>query len=247
MTPHEHLIEETAKREKADERATAGLLALELMHEIRNPLDALDNLIYLSLQKAGEPETVRGYLRLAREQTATLSQISATVLDFARCSLLPKSTCLVAVPEAALRIHQTTIEGKRINVVKNLPESLNAQVHSGEILQLVSNLIANALDAPPLEGTLWLKLQKRRDQVHLVVADNGHEYPANPSLRFFSRFSRRKKIAVPVLDFRFREKSLTITTARYAFEVACARARAARCLRSPCRHKQPTKHAKLMR
>jgi hypothetical protein len=37
MTPHEHLIEETAKREKADERATAGLLALELMHEIRNP------------------------------------------------------------------------------------------------------------------------------------------------------------------------------------------------------------------
>jgi nitrogen-specific signal transduction histidine kinase len=71
MTPHEHVIEETAKREKAEERATAALLALELMHEIRNPLDALDNLLYLSFQKAGEPETVRSYLRLAREQTAT--------------------------------------------------------------------------------------------------------------------------------------------------------------------------------
>jgi signal transduction histidine kinase len=178
MTPHEHLIEETAKREKSDARATAGLLALELMHEIRNPLDALDNLLYLSFQKAGEAETVRSYLRLAREQTATLSQISGNVLDFARCSLLPKSTCLVAVVEAALRIHQKAIEAKKIQIVKNLPESLNAQVHSGEILQLLSNRIANALDALPIEGTLWLKLRKRRDRVHLVVADNGHGIPS---------------------------------------------------------------------
>jgi signal transduction histidine kinase len=148
------------------------------MHEIRNPLDALDNLLYLGFQKAGEPETVQSYLRLAREQTATLSQISANVLDFARCSLLPKSTCLVAVAEAALRIHQKTIEAKKIHIVKNLPESLKAQVHSGEILQLVSNLIANALDALPREGTLWVKLRKRREQVHLVVADNGHGIPS---------------------------------------------------------------------
>jgi signal transduction histidine kinase len=116
MTPHEHLTEETAKRERAEERATAGLLALELMHEIRNPLDALDNLLYLSFQKAGEPETVRGYLRLAREQTATLSQISANVLDFAGCSLLPKSTCLAAVAEAALRIHQKLLKPRRFTL-----------------------------------------------------------------------------------------------------------------------------------
>jgi signal transduction histidine kinase len=76
------------------------------MHEIRNPLDALDNLIFLSLEKASEPETVRNYLRLAQEQTATLSQISANVLGFARSSILPRSTCLVALAEAALRIHQ---------------------------------------------------------------------------------------------------------------------------------------------
>jgi signal transduction histidine kinase len=125
--------------------------------EIRNPLDALDNLIYLRLKQAGEPEKVRQYLRLAREQTAILSQISATVLDFARCPLLPKPTCLVGVAEAALRIHQKAIEAKKINIVKNLPERLNAQVYSGEILQLVSNLIANALDALPFEGTLWVK------------------------------------------------------------------------------------------
>jgi signal transduction histidine kinase len=193
MTPHEHPSETTAKREKAEERATAALLALELMHEIRNPLDALNNLIYLSLEKAGEPETVRNYLRLAREQTATLSQMSANVLGFARSSLLPKSTCLVALAEAALRIHQTTIEAKKVHLVKDLPESLTAQVHSGEILQLVSNLIANALDALPLEGTLWLRLRKGRDQVHFVVADNGSGIPRELVDQVFQPFFTTKE------------------------------------------------------
>lgn len=162
------------------------------MHEIRKPLDALDNLLYLSFQKAGEPEAVRNYVRLAREQTATLSQISATVLDFARYSLVPKPTCLVAVAKAALRIHQKAIEAKKIHIVKNFPESLKAQVHSGEILQLVSNLVANALDALPPEGTVWLKLRKRRDQVHLVVADNGHGIPYEVVAQAFQPFFTTK-------------------------------------------------------
>jgi signal transduction histidine kinase len=149
--------------------------------------------IYLSLQKAGEPDKVRNYLRLAREQTATRSQMSANVLGFARGSLLARSTCLVAVAEAALRIHQKTIEAKKIHIVKNFPESLNAQVHSGEILQLFSNLIANALDALPPEGTLWLKLRKRRDQVHLVVADNGHGMPSEIVAQVFQPFFTTKE------------------------------------------------------
>ncbi|MDX6463182.1 MAG: hypothetical protein QOE55_6879 [Acidobacteriaceae bacterium] len=77
--------------------------------------------------------------------------------------------------------------------MKDLPESLTAQVHSGEILQLVSNLIANALDALPLEGTLWLKLRKRRDQVHLVVADNGHGIPSELVDQVFQAFFTTKE------------------------------------------------------
>jgi signal transduction histidine kinase len=98
----------------------------------------------------------------------------------------------VAVAEAALRIHQKTIEAKKIHIVKNHPESLKARVYSGEILQLVSNLVANALDALPLEGTLWLKLRKRRDQVHLVVADNGHGIPYEVVAQAFELFFTTK-------------------------------------------------------
>jgi signal transduction histidine kinase len=192
MTPQEHPSEKTAEREKAEVRATAALLALELMHEIRNPLQALDNFIYLGLEKTAEPEAVQNYLRLAQEQIAILSQISANVLDFARSSLLPRSTCLVALAEAALRIHQKTIEAKKVHLVKDLPESLTAQVHSGEILQLVSNLIANALDALPIDGTLCIRLRRRRSEAHFVIADNGHGIPKAIFAHIFEPFFTTK-------------------------------------------------------
>ncbi len=55
---------------KTEEQAIAGRLALEVMHEIRNPLEALSNLTYLAIMEADDAEKVRGYLRLAEEQMA---------------------------------------------------------------------------------------------------------------------------------------------------------------------------------
>jgi len=37
---------------KAEERATAGQLAMEVIHEIRNPLQALEYLVFLTLRDA---------------------------------------------------------------------------------------------------------------------------------------------------------------------------------------------------
>jgi phosphoglycerate-specific signal transduction histidine kinase len=47
---------------RSDELAVAGRLALELMHEINNPLDALGNLAYLALEESGSSEQIRTYL-----------------------------------------------------------------------------------------------------------------------------------------------------------------------------------------
>ncbi len=157
-----------------DERSTAGQLALELMHEIRNPLEALGHLTYLASEEADEPDKVRKYMRLAEEQVAVLNRIASQTLGFARGSLVPSSTNLVELAEAALRIHRRTIDAKKIHLIKNLPSEVLAEVHSGQMLQALSNLIVNALEALPEDGTLSLRLRKRKDAVHVIVADNGH-------------------------------------------------------------------------
>jgi len=111
---------------RAEERATPGLLALELMHEIRNPLEAVGNLAYLAMEEADDGEAVRVYLRRIEEQLATLNHIASQTLGFARTTNSPQQVRLATLAEAALRIHQNTMKAKQIRVVKDLPQEVTS-------------------------------------------------------------------------------------------------------------------------
>ena len=65
-------------------------------------------------------------------------------------------------------------------------------MHSGEILQVISNLLINAVEALPLEGTLAFRLHKRPNHIALVVADNGHGIPPEQKERLFQSFFTTK-------------------------------------------------------
>ncbi|HMD21865.1 MAG TPA: ATP-binding protein [Alloacidobacterium sp.] len=179
--------------QKADERATAGRLALEVMHEIRSPMEALGNLIYLTEKNADNPPEVRKYMELADEQMASVNQIANQTLAFARSSQSPHAIDLVGIAEAALRIHQRTIVAKKVNLVKELPEGLVAKVCTSEILQVMSNVIVNALDALPVDGTLSLRMRKRDNEVQFVIADNGHGIPKEHTSEIFKPFFTTKE------------------------------------------------------
>lgn len=179
---------------RAEERATPGLLALELMHEIRNPLEAVGNLTYLAMEEAGDREAVRAYLRRIEEQLATLNHIASQTLGFARTTNSPQQVRLAALAEAALRIHQNTMKAKQIRVLKDLPQEVTAHVYGTEMLQVMSNLIVNSLDALPPDGTLRMRLRRRDREIHIVVADNGHGIPAQHMDRIFEPFFTTKNV-----------------------------------------------------
>jgi signal transduction histidine kinase len=175
-------------------RATAGQLALEVMHEIKNPLEALGYLIYLALEDAEEPEKVRTNLGLAREQLLTLSHIATGTLAWAaRSNAPPRPVDLGAVAEAALRIHRRTIEAKRLHLVKDLPGPVIASAYTGEMLQVLSNLLVNALDATPASGTVCLRIRKGGGNVRIVIADNGHGIPKENLDQVFEPFFTTKE------------------------------------------------------
>ncbi len=178
---------------KCDEQATAGRLALEVMHDIRNPIEALRNLNYLSVLSADDPVEVRRVAGLAEEQMAIVIDIANSVLAFAQSANQPKPVNLVLLAEAALRIHQRAIEAKRVRLLKDLEEDTVARVYTGEMLQVISNLIHNALDALPQDGTICLRLRKAEGEVHLLIADNGHGIPPEYADEVFEPFFTTKE------------------------------------------------------
>ena len=179
---------------RAEERATPGLLALELMHEIRNPLEAVGNLTYLAMEEADDSEAVRAYLRRIEEQLATLNHIASHTLGFARTTGSPQQVRLATLAEAALRIHQSRVKAQQIRVVKDFQQELIAQVYTTEMLQVMSNLIVNSLDALPRDGTLRMRLRQRDHEIHIVVADNGRGIPAEHIDRIFEPYFTTKKV-----------------------------------------------------
>ena len=179
--------------EATAERITAGQLALEVMHEIRNPLEALGHLVYLSAEGSQDAAKVQKYMRMAEEQLDTINQIVSQTLAFARTSTVPKTSDLVKLAEAALRIHQRTIDEKKIHLVKDLAPEVVAEVRSGEIIQVVSNLIVNALDALPARGVLAVRLRQRRSGAHIIVSDNGHGIKAEHVRVIFEPFFTTKE------------------------------------------------------
>jgi signal transduction histidine kinase len=124
---------------------------------------------------------------------AQLREIANQTLGVARQTRVPKTSDLAALTEAAIRIHQKTISDKKIHLVKDMTEGVTASVYTSEILQVISNLIMNSLDALPPDGMLRLRLRKRRDEVHLVVADTGRGIDAEHAANIFKPFFTTKE------------------------------------------------------
>jgi signal transduction histidine kinase len=180
-------------QENTSQRITAGQLALEVMHEIRNPLEALGHLTYLTLQASHNAEEVTKYMRMAEEQIATLNRIISQTLGYARSESKPMLSDLVELAEAAIRIHQRTIEAKKIHLLKDFPPGVTAEIRTGEILQVVSNLIVNALDALPAGGKLIIRLRRRNGGIFILISDSGHGIPAQHSRKVFEPFFTTKE------------------------------------------------------
>lgn len=179
--------------EAADLRATAGRLAFEIMHEIRNPLETLGHLCYLAQQDAENPDGVRDYMRMAEEQLRNLSRIASQTLSFAKLSQDRKPMDLVELAEAALRVHQRSIEAKRIHLVRKLPTDLVANIQGSRILQVLSNWVANALEAMPEEGQLTICVKRCSGCVELLIADNGQGIQPEAMEKLFQPFFTTKQ------------------------------------------------------
>ena len=164
-----------------------------VMHEINGPLEAVHNLNYLIQQEADSPSKVRTFSGMLEEQLATLTKLSRQTLSFYRSPETRESIGISALAEAALRVHQRKISAKHIDLRKRLASDVSAEIHAGDMLQVLSNLISNAIDALPEKGILRVRVSQCADEAHVTVADNGPGIPATVLPRIFDPFFTTKK------------------------------------------------------
>jgi signal transduction histidine kinase len=178
--------------QRNEQLALAGRFAGAIMHEINNPLEAITNLLYLARLEAHDPERVKGYVQQAEEQLELVRTIARQTLSFYREQHREHEFDVVELLENALRIHTRYLLEKQVDIQRRLPETLVMLGNSGELLQVLSNLIVNALEALSHRGRLYLRARSGNEEVHITVADNGCGIPAEFRGNLFVPFHTSK-------------------------------------------------------
>jgi signal transduction histidine kinase len=173
--------------------AAAGKFAASIMHEINNPLEAISNLAYLMQKDADDAGKVRAYGRVLTEQLAAVIEIARRTLSFYRAPGTYEMTDLSSLTQAALRVHDQKITAKGVKVHHTASNDLSVKLHAGEILQVISNLISNSVDALPDNGSLHIRIRKSAQEVHLMIADDGHGIPDTILPRIWEPFYTTKQ------------------------------------------------------
>ncbi|HET6144579.1 MAG TPA: ATP-binding protein [Candidatus Acidoferrales bacterium] len=182
---------------QTEKLAATGRLAASIAHEINNPLEAVTNLIYLARR---QPANAEKYLRLADEELDRIAQITKNTLGFYRDSASPTKMNLSEALQEVLALYSRKMEFKRIVLICDPGDDIEITGYPGEVRQVFANLIANAIDALPREGTLRVRASRGccRDGVtergvRITFLDNGSGISSADLKKIFAPFYTTKK------------------------------------------------------
>ncbi len=151
---------------RTEKLAATGRLAASIAHEINNPLEAITNLLYL-LRRFCELDSVAlNYVTIAEREVRRMSEITQQTLRFYRQSTLPARASMEELLDAVLDMYSARLGTLGITLERNYDPNLDVFCFAGEIRQVISNLVSNAMDATAGGGRLIVRARRSRDWVH---------------------------------------------------------------------------------
>jgi PAS domain S-box-containing protein len=192
------------KAEKAliqsEKLAAVGRLASSISHEINNPLESVTNLLYLIAMDPGLPKQVKTYVELTQSEVARVSQIATHTLRFHRQSVRPTSVTAAQLLDPVLQLYHGRLANSGVELERETRTATAVNCLENEIRQVLSNLIANAIDAMRSGGRLVLRSHDAHDPrtsapgVRITVSDSGHGMSAVTLKRIFEPFFTTKDL-----------------------------------------------------
>ncbi len=186
---------------QTEKLAAVGRLASSIAHEINNPLESVTNLLYLARETAINPQT-REYLYIADRELRRVSVIANQTLRFHRQSSKPKPVTCDELIDSALTVYQGRLLNSQVQVEQRTRCVRPVMCFEGEVRQVYSNLIGNAIDAMHRGGGRLI--MRTREGVHwktgrrgvvITVADTGSGMSPKTAQRIFEPFFTTKDVA----------------------------------------------------
>ncbi len=184
---------------KSEKLAAAGRLAATIAHEINNPLEGVTNLLFLLRKNDSLDEKARKHLAMAEQELARVAHVARQTLGFYRDTTAPKPLNIASTLDEVLGLYGRRIEAKKLQVRKEYGPDPVVTALAGEVRQVLSNLLVNAIDATADRGRLRLRARFAHDWtcgkpgVRVTVADTGVGIAPENRTNLFQPFHTTKK------------------------------------------------------
>jgi signal transduction histidine kinase len=149
-------------------------MSAAVSHEIKNPLQAIQNLQYMIGISEGVSPQIAEFARMAGEEAQRVLVLADSTLSFIRQTASPEQIDLRTAVESLELLLAPVIREKGIGFSIASHGDCVVEGYAGEIRQILLNIVRNACEAVTKPGTkLTVELSGDSSGVQVSVADQG--------------------------------------------------------------------------
>jgi PAS domain S-box-containing protein len=175
---------------QAEKLAATGRMAATIAHEINNPLEAVMNLLYL-IRPTISGDEGHAYLATAESELQRVSHIAKQTLGYYREHASATPVSLNDIVQHTVTIYEPRCQASGIKIFQSLTSARKVLLRRGEMLQVISNLLANSIYALSDGGNIWVDVRDSEIEpqgVALSLRDNGEGIGPEALPRVFDAF-----------------------------------------------------------
>jgi len=171
-------------------------------HELRNPIGAIKQSLSVILEETAGPitEPQKKFLSNANRNLERLGTLIDDILDLAKLEAKKmevklQASVITTITNEVCQTLDAWIKSKDISLVNNVPDNLpEINVDPDRIIQVLMNIISNAIKFTPKGGTITLgaQLSEKGDQIKISVTDTGVGIAKNDLTMIFGKFQQAK-------------------------------------------------------
>ena len=190
---HEELATTQEALLQSEKLAGMGQLAAGIAHEVNNPLGVVLMYAHLLLDDCDPQSTIREDVAMIAEQADRCKKIVAGLLHFARQNKVCRAP--IDIREIVDRMLRAMTMPDSVSLeIQHEVEDPVAEVDRDQIVQVLTNLVSNALAAMEGGGKLTIRTTGNEHRINIAVGDTGVGIPPDNIKKIFDPFFTTKQM-----------------------------------------------------
>ena len=183
------------KLRQQDRLAALGKVVSGLAHEVRNPLNSIKLTLQLLERRLKRGVAASTEVAECLQEIDRLDLMVERLLAFGRPVMTHRQLQDVApvITQAVKMVHEP-MRKKGVRIELRLPaKKLQADIDAPQIVQVLINLLLNAVDASPPAGLVTIEAAREEDRVSIRVTDRGSRIPDEVRPHVFDAYYTTKE------------------------------------------------------